>query len=747
MTVTPPREHAVRRTLRARAVALLAATVIALLPVVVGGPADAATPTPTPTPTPPIPVGTTQFTLSPLGNGVVRPGDALAVSVTLQNGTAVPTTPVSVTLELGSSPLHDRAALTAWLGGDTDPSGMARAGGAVIGAVPAGDQQIELIDVAGADPVLAGRTPGVYPLVAAYEGTDGLVSSRSAMIVPDDHAPKIGIGVVVPVTAGVLTEGLLTADQLSQLTAPSGALTNRLNAVEGTSAILAIDPAIPASIRVLGTSAPESALAWLDRLDAIPQARFALQFGDADVAVQLKAGLARPLQPTSLSAYMKPQDFIPDQQATPTATPEPTPTDGNPDTPVYPDLAALLDIGGGRPGVYWPAPGAAGPDTVATLGKLTADGRASLTIVPSASTVQGSQGATVSAHAAADGADLLVYDTDVSSALQQAAALDQTALRGAALTQATAYLAFATKETGGKPLLVTLDRDGVSSGVGLRSAILTAEQDPTTTPAGLSALEAAHSIDVQIPDPAPDPARVEAASGLFSRESELSRFATILDDPSLLTGPERAEILQLLGVAWIPGRIAWSAAMTEHQAATVTTLHSVDLLPTSTINLIGSSADLGFWVRNDLPYPVNLILYASPDNLRLDVQRATPVVAGASSNTRVEVPVRARVGNGEVTIALQLRSRTSVAIGQGATAEVNVRAEWEGVGIIALSVVVGVLLLLGIARSVLRVRSRRAGTRDAVAPEGVARDGNADAAGPAPDGDSGSDPPRAGDRS
>ncbi len=187
----------------------------------------------------------------------------------------------------------------------------------------------------------------------------------------------------------------------------------------------------------------------------------------------------------------------------------------------------------------------------------------------------------------------------------------------------------------------------------------------------------------------------------------MARFATILDDPALLTGPERAEILQLLGVAWIPGRISWSAAMTEHQTATAATLNSVDLLPTSTINLFGSSANLGFWVHNDLPYPVNLILYASPDSLRLDVQRATAVVAGASSNTRVEVPVKARVGNGEVTIALQLRSRASVAIGQGATVPVNVRAEWESVGIIALAVVVGALLLLGVTRTVLRMRSRR----------------------------------------
>jgi uncharacterized membrane protein YcjF (UPF0283 family) len=112
-------------------------------------------------------------------------------------------------------------------------------------------------------------------------------------------------------------------------------------------------------------------------------------------------------------------------------------------------------------------------------------------------------------------------------------------------------------------------------------------------------------------------------------------------------------------------------------------------------------------VRNDLPYPVNLVLYTTPDDLRIDVQRATPLVAGGSSNTRVEVPVQARVGNGEVTLALQLRSRASVAIGDGATVDVNVRAEWESVGIAALSIVIGGLLVLGVVRTVLRIRARR----------------------------------------
>ena len=56
------------------------------------------------------------------------------------------------------------------------------------------------------------------------------------------------------------------------------------------------------------------------------------------------------------------------------------------------------------------------------------------------------------------------------------------------------------------------------------------------------------------------------------------------------------------------------------------------------------------------------------------------------------------------------------------------RAEWESFGLAALGVVVGGLLLLGVMRTVLRLRARRRGA-DAAAP-GVAEE--EPAADPAP---------------
>jgi hypothetical protein len=711
MIVTPPRapQRPARRAPRFVTAAVAAVAVVAglLLPAA----AMAASPEPSPSPTASIPVGTTVFTLSPQADGIVRPGDALSVSISLQNGTDAAVTPSTVTLSLGRTPLADRDALDAWLDGTASTVALEPVASDALGAVAPGSSQVRGMTVAADDPALIGLAPGVYPLAASYEGDSGTVRSTSAMIVPADDATDVGIGVIVPISAGARNEGLLTAEQLAELTAPDGDLTNQLDAVTGTSAILAVDPAVPAAIRVLGTSAPESALEWLSRLESIQNSRFALQFGDADVTAQLQAGLPQPLAPTSLTAYMSPSNFAaptptptptPTPSGTPTATPTPQPTDALPSTD------ALLAVGPAtRPGVYWPADGTADTDIVTRLGDLGSDGAPTATVIPSATTEAGAEGRTVSAHGQVADAEVLVYDSDVSSALDAASQSEVPWLRGAPLTSATAYLAFAAAAADG-PLLVTVGRGDGRSRVALGAAISTALSAPNVTARTIATIAASEPREVELAGTEASAERAATASALVGEEGELARFATILDQPSLLTGPERADILQLLGVPWI-GDDTWPTALADHRTETADTLTSVALLPTSPSDLYGSNAALRFWVRNDLPYPVNLVLYTTRDNLRLDVQSETPVVATPQSNTRVEVPVQARVGRGDVTLTLQLRSPAFVAIGQPESVDVNVYADWEAAGITALAVLVGALLVIGIVRTVLRMRRRRRG--------------------------------------
>ncbi|QEW04702.1 hypothetical protein [Microbacterium lushaniae] len=369
-----PRSRPLRRLRAAGRAALVVAALVAPMLTV---PAHA---TPTPTPSGPELSGETELTLSPVGNGIVRPGEQLAVSATIVNGTASTVPGTTVTLELGPEPIADRSALASWLA-DSAPAPLTPVAEAPVDAVASGADATSAIVVPPETPTLAERGAGVYPLRASAVVAGETLASTSVVIVPDD-AVAASVAVVVPITAPPGTAGLLGIDDLAELTAPDGELTAQLDAVEGTNAILAVDPALPAAIRARGSAAPDSAIEWLARLEASPLTRFALQFGDADLATQVHGGLPTPLQPTSLASYLSPEVLAdpptptPTPTATPTGSPAPTDAADEPaDTDALPDLAQLTAIGDpSQAGIFWPATGSAGGDVIAALGATTVDG-------------------------------------------------------------------------------------------------------------------------------------------------------------------------------------------------------------------------------------------------------------------------------------------------------------------------------------------------------------------------------------
>ncbi|MFJ6651781.1 DUF6049 family protein [Microbacterium sp. NPDC091313] len=672
-------------------IALLAVTLLTTALAFAGGTAADAAETPTPSPSTSASAAPA-LTLAPGNGGILRPDSALTVSAVLSGATGAD---VPVTLELGGGALTDRGALDAWLGGEGTAE-LAVVGTATIGASAAGQEGVASITVPADDPALTGRGPGVYPLrLTAVIAGEALVST-SVVVVPDD-AVTATVGLVVPIVAPARGSGVIDAQTLASLTAADGELTAQLDAVDGTGAILAVDPAIPAAIRVLGTAAPQSAIAWLARLNALPNSRFALQYGDADLATQVQAGLTTPLSPTSLVTY--------ESDRTLPVTPSPSPSvSAAPGADTMPDLAQLLDIGPAtQAGVFWPATGTAGSDVVAALGAASAS--PTLTLVPSDTTSAGT--GTTRARATAGGSQLLVYDSAISSALQGAAAADAPT-RGADLSAASAYLSLAARDAGGQPLLVTVDRGTAGDRTSLRAAIQDVANAPGVTLTDLSTLAAAEPDTLEVAAIEPDTGRAADLTQLMSDEASLETFATILDDPALLTGRERAEILQLLAVSWRADAAGSAAALNAHREQTRTTLDAVSILPTSTLNLISYDAVFAPWIRNDLPWPVHVTLVAQPNDPRLIVGQRTDVVASADSNTRASINVQSRVGNGTVRVTMQLYSPTGVPIGDVQSANVEVRAEWETIGLTILISLVVLFVGLGVFRTVRRRRARRA---------------------------------------
>jgi len=635
--------------------------------------------------------------LSAGSNGVLSPGLSTTASVTVRNEADSSLPEGRVTVEINRTPLAGADAVGAWLDSGEAPGSFDLLAEDTTGPVDADTSSTTSMGIP--QELLAALAPGVYPLRAALSGTDGIsgedASTASVLVISAEPHPPVTV--FVPITATPADgAALLSSDELTELTAADGDLTAQLDGVSGTSAVLAIDPAIVAAIRVLGSSAPSTATEWLTRLENLPNERFALQFGDADATTQAQADLPALLTPTTLAPFLDPSHFSSASPATTPPTPTGTPTPVATDGPVLPDDAALTAIDGAAESILWPRADVTADDLASFRTYL---GGTSTTILPSTSLESAGAG-----HALVAEEDVLVTDAAASAALSDAAGESDADARAQSLATAHAYLFFAAQPASA-PLAVGLDRDENRTSDALREAVTTVDSPGVDLTSLRTTPQTAASVDAETDDD-----RGAALQLLLSEEQTLGQFSTILDDPQVLLSPERIRILRTIGAGLSTSR--FDDALSAHRQATRDRLDAVGIPPASTIQLLSASADLPFAVRNDLPWPVNVVLTVSPSDPRLEVERVTRATIPAGTTTRVKVPVSARVGSGELDLRLTLTSPTGVPLGQPQTVRVAVRAEWEGIGLAIFGSLIVILIVLGVVRTLRR--RRRSASDEAV---------------------------------
>ncbi|MGM1018454.1 MAG: DUF6049 family protein [Actinomycetota bacterium] len=637
--------------------------------------------------------GVVRLSLSAGVNGVVEVGDPVLATATVRNGTTDEVSAGRLLLEINRTPITESTALTLWTALGAYEGTFSPLGNGNTRPVDPEDDATASVLIDEED--LGDLHAGVYPIRAELNGatTGDTVSgtltaqdptARNVLIVSDDADTRLGV--VVPITATPESGELLTGEELSVLTAPDGALTAQLDGVGGTAAILAVDPAILAAIRVLGSSAPQTALDWLLRLNALPNERFALQFGDADATTQAQAGLDALLDPPALDTYLDPIDFVPTATTpAPASTPEPT-------EPNLPGTEELTHLEGAERGVLWPR-GDATSDDLAMFARGSSASETT-TILPSTSVRSPD-----SAVGTVDGERVLLTNSAASAAFSTATATIDPEARQSALAEAIALLALGDPA---EPLLIGLARSEDRTADALRDTI--AAIDGRGDMVGLDDLLAENAPAIEVVTD-PDASRGPALERLLADEEELTAFSSILDDPMLLMAPERIQIMRTISVGSVSGEFA--AEVETHREQTRTTLDAVGIQPPSPVQLISAAAPLPVWVRNDLPWPVNVRLSAQPSDPRLAVQPFVEVEALAASNTRVLVPVEARVGSGELVVGFDLASPTGVPIGPPQSANVTVRADWESIGLVVLGGLVVLLFGVGLTRTVIRRRRDR----------------------------------------
>lgn len=532
------------------------------------------------------------------------------------------------------------------------------------------------------------------PLAVPF-AAPGPASALPASIAADG-AP-LTVSVVVPITARMESSGLLDADALATATSPAGVLTRELDEALSTSATIALDPMIAASIRVLGTGAPESAVEWLARLERASNEVFLLAYSDADLSALARAGALRLAADVDLDFAIDPGAFGPAPTPTPTANPTPTPTstqepDGPPPLPTTDDLLAWPDAAGR---IAWPAEGTAAASDLAEYSAAGYDA----VLLSSANLAE-----TASARADIDGMRVLVGHSAASELFREASAAIDDTTRQSALDRLTRTLDGLAAARPGRSVVLTLDRAGAFGFYGLAETYAALVARPGTSVARLSALLESEGGGSSVVDGNVSPA-IERTPALLAAFEEERAFASILDDPALLLAPRRLELLTTLSVAEtaLP---AWSERADAFLARSREILSSVSIVDTGDLLVASNTPTIPIHVANGLEFPVTVRIDVRPLRPRIRIETPVEVTIEPGSSKAVRLEAQA-ITNGDVVVVVRLSSpSTGVAIGQPRSFNVDLQAQWETVGIV-IGAVVALVFAVGVARNVI-VRRRRA---------------------------------------
>ena len=670
----------------------------------------------------PVDEGGVNLVAAPSFAGVVRPGQALQVTGTVTNSTGQDMDAGIASVYLPNIRIPDRDALSAWLDSDEGSAGIPLGqalGSTAIGELAPGQVRAVTITIPPAA-IAASETPlTTLPLaIRLASGTVEVDFMRSAVVrLSAEASPQVSLTVVTPLVTPPDTTGLLDAEELSALTAPGGQLDVQLRTALAHSVAIGLDPMIPASIRLLGTSAPQSALDWLAALESAPGDVFPLGYADADPALAVQAGLPLPLDPLGFPIDESLFPPVTEETPAPDATPVPAPE------PTVPTQETLLNWNYSVDGLAWPAPGSVAAGDVGAL----ANAGYSRILLDSGQVTGGSAaGPNVTIRGDAD-RELAasVSDDTVSRLLRTAANTATDVDANAALTELSAHLALAA--TGrDATLIATLGRDGSASGPRLDSSLTALESLPWVAAMDLTDALALPATPASfVPLSHPDD-RVITARSLLAAEQSVTAFSSVVDEPGVVTEPRRLALLALLGESWAFDQAGWAAATGTFFEEGRTIVDSVRIPEGSVINFPLEKGNLPIAVTNDLDFPVTVYVTVQPARAILDVLNdRVELKIEANSQSKASIPVQS-IANGEVRTTVSLASATGVQISTPTSVDLNVQAGWETAATVVLALVVVVMFAAGIARTALRWRKGRAapveGDADTADPDAAPAD-------------------------
>lgn len=547
---------------------------------------------------------------------------------------------------------------------------------------------------------LAGLTITTALAPAAAVETPPNPDGTAPAAVEDPADPTLTVAMVVPLVLPPSTGGLIDPTDLEVFTAPDGLLTRQLDAVAGRPAAIGIDPRIIASIRVLGDAAPESAVDWLQRLEDAPNESFALAYADSDVVAVSQAGGTSVFTPTSFDFAINSDRFsaaLPSASPDPSATETPAPpVEGAP--PLPQTVEEVLDWDYSIEGLAWPA-----DDTVVTDDLPVLADAGYRTVLIDSTNVAGSAAPHIRFDERVDG---IVADGGFSS-LARAIVAAETDTQAA---DATATLNRAISRADERTLVVAFDRHWpLAEDYRLDDAMSALENSDAVQTTSLAAVRSGATIDAAVADSPETAERRAAVADLLEAHRRDVAFATIADDPLLITAERRLDLMAVLSATWLRSEGDWPGAVEQNLASSDELRSSVRVVESSDLLALGAEARLPVTVTNSLDVPVRVYASATPLRQILTIEpdsQPLELVVQPDSSATGYISGQA-VANGQVLVRLSLTGSSGVAVGEASTVRLDLQAQWETVGILIVVILLVLVFGVGITRNILKRRRAR----------------------------------------
>jgi hypothetical protein len=647
--------------------------------------------------------------LAPADFGGLDSGTPLRLFLTIDDQVGEGIAAGSATVTIDRTPLTTRTSLANWFAGTTKATVAAvKVATPDIPAVLPGETSVVSVSVPAKS--LRFGAAGVYAIaVSVQSGGDLVGTARTAVAWKSDASKAVPVALAAPLTVRADNGGFLDAKTLEADTAPDGVLTRELTDLGGTQVAIGIDPRIIASINVLGKSAPQSAIAWLQQLKAVTNQTFPLAWADADITGPLQAGQPTVPQVKPLDFAIQPNLFASPEPTSPTPSPTPTVDPLDPPLPTSDSLAAWNYT---LPELSWPA-----ENSIATsdLPKLEASNVTSA-IVSSGNVTFPASKTPSGASATIGGLTAAVSDSTVSGYLREAAAATTRADWTSAMAKLTTTLDLVSITGGATPpiLLATFGRDWDAADSHLTATLGALYSRDWVVDASLADVLAAKSTTAKLLSRPELASRVALIREMFASETRVQQFSVVTDpDEEQLTSTRRLFLLSLLSNEWAqdPG---WTTQARDYVSDSHKIVNSVKAIKSSTVTFLNDQGSLPITVNNSLAQAVTVYVAVRPRSTLLSVEkehRLVKVQIAASSQKRVEIPVQS-VANGKVGVRVTLYSANGRQVGTTTDIDVNVQAGWETIGTLIFGALVVAIFAFGIIRNV-RKRRRERRERDA----------------------------------